>query len=100
MKVKEYREACLEKRLIPFIDKHRNRDNVLFWPDLAIIRYENSVQTLINRDRINFVSKNSISLIFLTQGLWSDSGSYAKIYTLKDVNPEKPERVYKNLVKR
>ena len=30
-----YIQECMEKRLLPFIEKYHNDYNYLFWPDLA-----------------------------------------------------------------
>ncbi|KAF2879227.1 hypothetical protein ILUMI_26941 [Ignelater luminosus] len=38
-KSQEYLEECLQKRLVPLIDKYHQRRNVLFCPDKAVIHY-------------------------------------------------------------
>ena len=57
MKAEEYRTECLENRLLPFIQQYHNIDDVLFWPDLASIHYEKSVQNWLNTNHIKFVQK-------------------------------------------
>ena len=54
-----YREDCLKKLLLPFIDKHYEcRDQVLFWPDGASCHYAKSVTEFLKAEKINFVAKD------------------------------------------
>lgn len=57
LKAEEYRIECLEKRLIPFIKRYHPNSDVLFWPDLASIHYEKSVQNCLKDNNIEFVAK-------------------------------------------
>ena len=34
-----YLNECLKKRLLPFIEEHYAKDEILFWPDLATVHY-------------------------------------------------------------
>ena len=53
-----YLNECIIKRLMPFINNHHSKDNVLFWPDLASSHYSNSVTRYFDQNGIQFVSKN------------------------------------------
>ena len=55
-----YVKECLQKRLLPFISKHR--DSAFFWPDLASCYYSKMALDWYNDDNINFVSKEAIPL--------------------------------------
>lgn len=57
MNTDEYREECLEKRLLPFVLKHHSIDNVLFWPDLATIHYSGRAQEWLKYNRIECIAK-------------------------------------------
>ena len=59
LKAEEYREECLEKRLLPFIRKYHPNSNVLFWPDLATIHYEKNVQNWLRMNDIEYVEKQN-----------------------------------------
>lgn len=52
-----YLEECLKKRLLPFLSKHHDINNILFWPDLATCHYSNIVQDWLKSKNIAFVSK-------------------------------------------
>ena len=43
-----YLEQCINKRLLPFIEKYHQDGNYLFWPDLASSHYSKSVQDRLN----------------------------------------------------
>ena len=51
-----YVEECLQKRLLPFIQKHTN--SVLFWPDLASCHYGKTAQEWYAGHNINVVPKD------------------------------------------
>jgi transposase len=53
-----YLNECIIKRLMPFINNHHSKDNVLFWPDLASSHYSNSVTRYFDQNGIQFVSRN------------------------------------------
>jgi hypothetical protein len=57
MKAEKYRTECLEDRLIPFMDEHHKREDVLFWPYFATIHYQKDVQQWLQSENLNFVSK-------------------------------------------
>lgn len=59
LKAEEYRNECLEKRLLPFIKKYHPNSDVLFWPDLATIHYERSVQNWLRMNNIEYVEKQN-----------------------------------------
>ena len=46
---------CINKRLLPFIDKYHQNGNYLFWPDLASAHYSKSVQEGLNEKNVPFV---------------------------------------------
>lgn len=52
-----YREQCLQRRLIPFIQKYHPQDETLFWPDLASSHYAKTVVDFMNNENITFVEK-------------------------------------------
>ena len=52
-----YKEECLQRRLIPFINKHHQEDEFIFWPDLASSHYAETVCDFMIESKINFVEK-------------------------------------------
>ena len=50
-----YLQECINKRLLPFIEKYHPNGNFLFWPDLASSHYSKSVQDRLNEKNIPFV---------------------------------------------
>ena len=52
-----YLNECLKKRLLPFIDQHYRREEVIFWPDLASAHYANIVTSFLRDEKIPFVEK-------------------------------------------
>ena len=69
LKVETYRQECVAKRLIPFIDSKYKREDVLFWPDLAswvlglTWHYARQTQELLEREGIPFVPKEQNPLV-------------------------------------
>ena len=59
MDSKIYLEECLKKRLLPFIKKHHNLDEILFWSDMASIHYAADVCQWLKQQNINFVPLNN-----------------------------------------
>lgn len=53
-----YREHCIKRRLIPFIKKHHNDNQYLFWPDKASSHYAKLVTDYLDARNINYVSKD------------------------------------------
>src|SRR4051794_6503929 len=53
-----YLNKWLEKRLLPFIQKHHALKNVLFWQDMASCHYKRDVVDWLNEKGIDFVNKN------------------------------------------
>jgi hypothetical protein len=53
-----YLNECLRKRLLPFINKHHQNDNILFWPDLASSHYSNQVQQFLQTNNVNYVRRH------------------------------------------
>ena len=41
---KIYLKECINRRLLPFVDKYHSNGNILFWPDLARSHYSKIVQ--------------------------------------------------------
>ena len=54
---KIYRDECMRKVLIPFINKYYRDGKYVFWPDLASSHYANSVLTDLRDKKVNFVQK-------------------------------------------
>jgi hypothetical protein len=52
-----YLEECLVQRLLPFIEKHHDDGNYIFWPDLASSHYAKQVVSWME-ENVNFVSKD------------------------------------------
>ena len=52
-----YLKECINKRLLPFIEKHHQDGNYLFWPDLASAHYSKSVQERLNEKNVPFVPR-------------------------------------------
>ena len=52
-----YKEECLQRRLIPFINKYHQDDEFIFWPDLASSHYAETVCDFMIESKINFVEK-------------------------------------------
>lgn len=51
-----YLTECLQKRVLPFINKHHQDKKYVFWPDLASAHYANSCVNWMKKN-VNFVSK-------------------------------------------
>lgn len=52
-----YKVQCLERRLLPFIQKHHSQDEIIFWPDLASSHYATSVCDFLMEQNVPFVEK-------------------------------------------
>ena len=52
-----YLNECLKKRLLPFILKHHEISDILFWPDLATCHYANTVKEYLVSKNVDFVQK-------------------------------------------
>jgi len=50
-----YLNECINKRLLPFVEKHHSNGNYLFWPDLASAHYSKSVQGRLSEKNVLFV---------------------------------------------
>lgn len=57
MDAKTYLTECLEKRLLPFIMRHHNIGDVVFWPDMATSHYARPVIEWLKAKGINFVER-------------------------------------------
>lgn len=53
-----YLEHCIRERLLPFIDQHYQRGQVLFWPDLATAHYQKDVLAALQEYGIEVVPRN------------------------------------------
>ena len=53
---KIYLKECINRRLLPFVDKYHSNGNFLFWRDLAPPHYSNIVQQRLNEKDIPYVS--------------------------------------------
>ena len=56
-----YLNQCINKRLLPFIDKCHQNGNYLFWPDLASAHYSKLVQERLNEKNVPFVIRKDNS---------------------------------------
>lgn len=54
-----YREECLERRLIPFLQEHHADGDYVFWPDLASCHYARATLDLLEANDIPYVPKES-----------------------------------------
>ena len=52
-----YLEECIQARLLPFVDKHQNRDEVIFWPDMATSHYTHDVTSYLTEENLDFIKK-------------------------------------------
>ena len=50
---------CINKRLLPFIEKHYKRNNYIFWPDKASAHYAGVVIERLRTKNINVVTKSN-----------------------------------------
>lgn len=55
MSSENYTKECLEKRLLPFLRRHRT--NTLFWPDLASCHYSKKTIAWYDANQVNVVPK-------------------------------------------
>lgn len=53
-----YLKECIQARLLPFIDKHYSRDEVLFWPDMAPAHYAAKVTKCLSDNGVEFIQKS------------------------------------------
>ncbi|CAF1545563.1 unnamed protein product [Adineta ricciae] len=56
-----YLNECINKRLLPFVEKHTSNGNYLFWPDLASAHYSKSVQACLSEKDVPFVIRKNNS---------------------------------------
>ncbi|CAF3533775.1 unnamed protein product [Rotaria socialis] len=54
---KIYLNECINKRLLPFIEKHHKNDNYVFWPDKASAHYATSVLNRLKEKNVPIVHK-------------------------------------------
>lgn len=53
-----YLNACIRRRLLPFIAAHQHDDEILFWPDLASSHYAHSVRDCLVENGVPDVSRS------------------------------------------
>ncbi|KAJ3661692.1 hypothetical protein Zmor_006079 [Zophobas morio] len=53
-----YKNQCLAKILVPFINKYHSDDNYIFWPDKVSSHYAKSVTAFLESKNIPFVPNN------------------------------------------
>ena len=53
-----YREDCLKRRLVPFLQEKHEDGNYVFWPDLASAHYAKATQELLKTLDVNFVPRD------------------------------------------
>ena len=54
-----YFNECINKRLLPFIEKHYKRNDYIFWPDKASAHYASVVIERLRTKNINVVTKSN-----------------------------------------
>ncbi|CAF4705248.1 unnamed protein product, partial [Rotaria socialis] len=52
-----YLKECIDKRLLPFIEKYHHNGNYLFWPDLASAHYSNLVKERLYEKNVPFIAR-------------------------------------------
>ncbi|CAF1363735.1 unnamed protein product [Rotaria magnacalcarata] len=52
-----YLKECINKTLLPFIEKYHHNGNYLFWPDLASAHYSNLVKERLHEKNVPFVAR-------------------------------------------
>lgn len=53
-----YRDECIQKYLVPFLEEYHSDGNFRFWPDLATSHYAHETITLLESLEIPFVPKD------------------------------------------
>ena len=54
-----YLKECINKRLLPFIEKHHKNDDYVFWPDLASAHYATNVLHRLQKKNVPVVAKGN-----------------------------------------
>ncbi|XP_074602682.1 uncharacterized protein LOC141856297 [Brevipalpus obovatus] len=57
IKSSTYIEHCIEKRLVPFLEKNYPKGRYIFWPDLAAAHYANDTVSRMDELGINYLPK-------------------------------------------
>ncbi|CAF4523611.1 unnamed protein product [Rotaria magnacalcarata] len=52
-----YLKECINKGLLPFIEKYHHNGNYLFWPDLASAHYSNLVKERLHEKSVPLVAR-------------------------------------------
>jgi transposase len=58
MNAETYLTECLQKRLLPFIDQHHEREDVLLWMDMATCHYARDVTRWLEENNIEYVKRD------------------------------------------
>ena len=58
MREEIYLKQCIRDRLLPFIKKHHQNENILFWPDLASSHYAYSVLRCSESNNLPYVRRS------------------------------------------
>jgi hypothetical protein len=53
-----YREECIQRRLVPFIQRYHATDSIIFWPDLASAHYARQTTALLQDLNVPFVQRD------------------------------------------
>ncbi|KAF2885528.1 hypothetical protein ILUMI_20678 [Ignelater luminosus] len=53
-----YLKECLKKQLLPFLLKHHNKEEILFWSDLATCRYAKVCLEILTQEKLEFIGKH------------------------------------------
>jgi transposase len=53
-----YLKNCLQKILLPFIEEHHDKKDILLWMDMASCHYSTQVTNWLHENKIDFIEKN------------------------------------------
>jgi transposase len=79
-----YLEDCIKKKLVPFIQKHYQEGQYVFWPDLASSHYGGRVQEYLKSNKICYVPK------------WCNPANCPKLRPIEDLWANIKQKVYEN----
>ena len=97
---KVYLKKCIQERLMPFIRKHHQHTQTVFWPDLASSHYANSVQNYLRDENVEFVPKEdnpaAAPEVRPIEDFWADlkRSVYSNDWKAKNVNELKARIKY------
>ena len=95
-----YLKECIKKRLIPFIEKHHNPEDVLLWMDMETCHYKKSVTDFLTEKGIPFVGKGenapNVPIARPIEKFWALTKAEYK----KRKNPTKNLKDFRNIWRR